>query len=706
MRTRPFLNPVLIQTGGVTHSVALTTMSPYFGGNFSARLGKLPPLTIDQADYWNHAATYFASGSENKGPPPLGVSRTTVVFDSKLADYEVNFRYVSAEKDVVAAIWQVSRFPFPNDPRHWERQYIPGFVGAGLIRQVHVDGDGYRYFTVNFARIASQGPGAPPYFEGGVSGAGQAGTVNPFLAGRAAPRAPSTMPSRPMPGVFGTAPAQGRHIVVSPGIRAARPAMLASLALPADSQEDQTFYLRVVPIHANNQAGVPAIPVTVTVQRPRPCPTQTRTMTVRPPSARIVWYMQPNFYNSQSSTGHWYVVNGAQAFLPNGLHMLDPPPKPEDKSWYESVISDFNSIVDFFSSVMSDFAVMWNGLEDTYVNLAATTLSYSVTGGLYRCDKDPHCTLVIKSAGQAAMAAYGIPPTLPTGPELLDASSDYLIRVGADEIGASAALDAYQQLPDEVKPQMQSGARDVATALVQQQSSAVRDKMANEACVNIPNMFQAGAAMKLCPARIQDPIFTAVHPATTMLYFENANSEPTDPMIARVTDSRGLFRTGSVRVPSLAPGEHVSVPVILEEDTDQFLDINHGPCPTRDAVTVSGEASCQQQRWLDKFYQLGTAYQTPKAPDTFRVTFRTATTILNGNGELGDLDANSSGRQLANVFVVEPGAMCQISGSLNYPDGWRISTDPRTVMADAWDNLFSQGPNDPGNPSNGMLRAR
>ena len=106
--------------------------------------------------------------------------------------------------------------------------------------------------------------------------------------------------------------------------------MLASLALPADSQEDQTFYLRVVPIHANNQAGVPAIPVTVTVQRPRPCPTQARTMTVRPPSARIVWYMQPNFYNSQSSTGHWYVVNGAQAFLPNGLHMLDPPPKPED----------------------------------------------------------------------------------------------------------------------------------------------------------------------------------------------------------------------------------------------------------------------------------------------------------------------------------------------------------------------------------------
>lgn len=300
------------------------------------------------------------------------------------------------------------------------------------------------------------------------------------------------------------------------------------------------------------------------------------------------------------------------------------------------------------------------------------------------------------------MAAYGIPPTMPTGPELLGMSTDYLIRMGADELGAGAVVDAYQNLPDDVKQQMKNGAKDVSTDLMQQQKTAIQNAMSNAACVDIPVPLQPGVTQKLCPARIPDPIFNAVHPATVMLYFENTNNEPTDAVTAKVSDSRGLYLTGSVRVPSLQPGEHTSVPVVLEEDTYQFLDVNHGPCPTLDAVTISGETPCPQQRWFDKFYQLGTAYQTPKVPDTFSVVF----SVMNGNNELGGLNAQSSGMQLKTAFVIDAGTMCGISGYLNYPQGWNITTDPRNVMADGWDNLFSQGPNDPGNPNNGTLRTQ
>jgi hypothetical protein len=705
-RAQPVVRPVVIQIGGVAHAMTLSTLSPYYGAPFSANSGKLPPLTYDEVDYWNSAAQYFSGGAAYGIRPPLGVDHTTVVIDPKEADFGVNFRYASAEKNVTAAIWQISRFPFANDPAHWQGQYIPGFVASGTATDFHVDNEGYHYFKVNFARVASRAPGAPPYYEGMVSMPAPGRGVSSFVTNPARLSPPPAAPARRTMVPFGTAVAHappgalGRRVFIPPGLRAANSDRLIGLA-PSPTDQDQVFYLRVIPMHAGNQAGIPAIPVTVTVKRPRPCPTYTQTTTVRPPTVKIVWYMQPIFYNAQTSTGHWYVVNGAQSFLPNSLHMLDPPPQPDDKTWYEKIVDDFDSIVNFFSEAMSDISMMWNGLEDELVKVAATMLSYTLTGGIYRCDKDSSCTDVLLAAGQAVMAAYGIPPTLPTGPELLDMSTDYLIRVGADELGAGSVLEAYQSLPPEVRSQMQAGAKDAATVLVQQQNSAVQNAMANAECVNVPAPFQPGVTRRLCPTRIPDPIFNAVHPATVMLYFENTNNVPTDPVTAKVTDSRGLYKTGSVRIPSLPPGEHTSVPVLLEEETDQFLDISHGPCPSEDGVTVSG-TSCQQQRWFDKFYQLGTAYQSPKVSDTFRVTF----SVMNGVNEIGGLDERSSGHQLSSMFVIDAGSMCSIQGYLAYPQGWNISTSPRSVMADAWDNLFSQGPNDPGNPNNGMLRTQ
>lgn len=700
-QARQAVPPVVIQAGTQTHALALTTASPYFGVHFAMTSGKFPPLTVVEVDYWNNAANYFGSNPENKGPPPLGVEDREIVIPTQKTDATVNFRYATAEKNVTAAIWQISRFPFANDPAHWQDKYIPGLVASGPVKDFHVDNDGYHYFTVNFARVAGRALGDPPYYEGTAT-IPTPGRSGPFLfPNRTQPPAPPAAPGRRLITPFRPPAATGRRGTLPSAPPAANATRLS--ALDRHSDTSQRFYLRVVPMHAGNQAGIPAIPVTITVKRPHPCPTDVQTITVRPPTARIVWYMRPTFFNSSSSGGRWYVVNGAQAFLPQWLHMLDPPMKPDDKAWYETVIGTFGDIVNFFSDAMTNISMMWNGLQDLYVDLAAKYLSYVTTAGLYRCDQHPSCTGVLKSAGQAVMAAYGIPPTLPTGPELLQMSTDYLIRLGADEVGAGAALDAYQNLPDDVKQQMKSGAKAVSTGLMQQQKTAVQDAMAKSACIDIPDLMKPSAKKTYCAPRIPDPIFNAVHPATVMLYFENTNNEPTDAVTAKVTDSKGLYRIGSVVVPSLQPGEHTSVPVLLEEDTNQFLSINHGPCPTTDVVTVSGTNSCPVQRWFDRFYQLDPDHpQGTKVADTFRVVF----SVMHGNAELGGLDAQSSGRQLATVFVLDAGSMCSIPGQLRYPQGWKITTSPRSVMADAWDNLFSQGPNDPGNPNNGMLRTQ
>ncbi|MFO1285045.1 MAG: hypothetical protein U1F51_21745, partial [Burkholderiales bacterium] len=115
------LRPVVVQAGAVGGVPALGASSPYFRAPApgTVSLSKPATYTLVEADYWNNATRYFGPTTENKGPAPLGVDQITMVIDKSAKLAPLNFRYTTAEKGVTGGLWQISRFPFGNDPAHW-----------------------------------------------------------------------------------------------------------------------------------------------------------------------------------------------------------------------------------------------------------------------------------------------------------------------------------------------------------------------------------------------------------------------------------------------------------------------------------------------------------------------------------------------------------------------------------------------------------
>lgn len=686
------IRPLVIQAGRVRHVPTLRTGSPYASAQLMGGAGSLPLATIIEVDYYNNAYRFFHE-RENRGPAPVGVDQRTVIIDPHMKDFRVNFRYATGERNLASMLWQVSRYPFANDPAHW--QQVPGLVASGQVVDEHSDSDSYRYFRINFARVASQKPGARPYFEGTASL--KEGTASLKTEQQRAP-----VSVRPPVGIP-AAPQQGRSRLLIPP--ASGPlTQTTTMALSGPVDQDHTYFVRVVPMRQGGLAGIPAIPVEVTVRRPHPCPTTVSDRVVSPPSARIVWYMRPNFFDSAAASGRWYVVHGNQ-FMPQSAHMKDPPQQAEDKAWYEKIIETFNSVVNYFSDVMTGMSQAWDTLQNMYVELYAIQQSYLIGGGLlYRCDQHDDCKAVVKSGLQTTMAMAGVPPTLPTGPELLDLSTEYLIELGADAFGAGELYDAYQELPPEVKQKLKNAGRDISKSWADSRSTGMASEMDKYLCYDVPEHFKPGSTKKYCTSRIPDPIFNSVHPATVLVYVENPNSTPTDRVLLTVTDSMGLFKPGSAIVPPLRAGQAVSVPVVLNEDLDKSMDYAGGKCPSKNVVTTYGELPCPVQQWRDRFWQTGAYWRPQKARDTFRVTFSTGA----GANTLTGLDAQSSGRPLKGLIVIDPeaGGACHVPGTLRYPPGWQITTPTRSVVPESVDNLFDGPPGQEGNPNGGLLRKK
>jgi hypothetical protein len=674
------VRPLVVQAGKVRRIPHVGIGSPYFAAQFGGAWA--PPLTLIEIDYWNTADAYLSKPDAGYNPP-LGVDQRTVTIDPGQKDFAVNFRYSTGDAGAVGMLWQISRFPFANNPANWER--VPGLVATGTVKTEHTDSDGYRYFRINFARVASHKMGASPYFEGTATL-----KTDPDVAGP-----PAALP-RADPGLRISQRPPAVRITPAPAARS-----VLRLTAPAQVEQDQTFYVRVVPLHQGGAAGIPAIPVEVTVLRPRPCPTSASDITVRPPSARIVWYMRPNFFDSQDASGHWFVVHGDQ-FNPQNAHMLEVP-KPEDKAWYEKIIDVFKSVINYFSDMMTAMSNAYDLLQDMYVEAYAKYWSYAISGGTFMCNEHEWCKKMVKSGLHKTMTMAGIPPTLPTGPELLTLSREYVIELGADTFGVRDLYDGYEALPAEAKEALKKAGRKITDEFTQSEADARKATLDKYLCYDVPDLLSNETPKKTkqyCTPRVPDPIFNSIHPATVLVWVENTNSGPTQRILLSVTDSMGLFRPGTVLVPELRPGQGLSVPVILNENTTQFMDYNKGKCSSKDFVTVSGVLPCPMQAWRDKFFQVNEA---APSPDTFRVTFSTGS----GAATLSGIDAQSSGKPLPSIIVRDDGAaggFCAVSSVVSFPPGWTIQTPTRGVIPEKWDNLFAVLPGQEGNPNNGQLR--
>jgi hypothetical protein len=665
---------------------------------------------------------------------------TKLTIDKTDTRHAGNFRFNSSAKNAKMFLWQVSRFQFPNDPEHWQAEYIPGLVAFGPVEPLKYSldpgNDEFQYFRINFAKVASRNPGDPPYYSGTahLNPAGTGGRVVvadisrlPLnLGGVVVKKVNLGVVSLDIPTAYTSIspgeytesemahPSEGLILTCADCAGLRTPSLLETVM----TDEDQKFYVRLVPIYNDDKAGIPSIPVEVTVHRKQPCPVINGDVTVKLPSARIVWYMRPGFGSQSGDRTRWVTIGdaafwnasagsssessggvsyftssmtGGYDYYGNGFHYVVPPAAPVEKSWWDKMVDTFGKILNYIAFVVNQYSQLWNMMKDKVVEAAAFVLSYSTTFGAYKCGEHPACSDVLHTALDMAMVAVGLPPTLPTSSELSDMGTEYMVKLGADQLGAGEAYgtakDLYNDIPDYAKQPMKDAAESGAQQLVNGETEQRHGMVFNgQNCEQLQYCGKPEGCFRNCANTTPDPIFVSYHPATVMVRVENPNPVATDRVMLTVSDSWNLYDKETRIIPSLKPGEGISVPVVMNENYWQFRKENGGTCvwdgithtDTYSSSVWTNEEYCEHGEWDKIFYQQG--------EDSFKVTFSVRN--ASGNSAFANLDQTSSGKW-AGTFIISDDN-CITSSSVRYPPGWQIYTTGYTINPQAYDYLFEE----------------
>jgi hypothetical protein len=202
---------------------------------------------------------------------------------------------------------------------------------------------------------------------------------------------------------------------------------------------------------------------------------------------------------------------------------MDFTPHKEDKGWLEK-------IGDFFGDVFSFAADAVNWVATAYADIKAFAISWA-----------PDELKGYLSAGlDIGLAAMGIPPSIPNFDELTSMGTDYMIKAAADYAGVDPDL--------------------AATAV----GKFMEATSSQASCGGNP-------AVWLRP----DPDYY-YRPAYVIIRAKNNTNKPTDQVTTNVSaepvgdkdaeqHGESMYYTVSAFVPTLQPGESVSIPVCFEE---------------------------------------------------------------------------------------------------------------------------------------------
>ena len=744
-----------ITVNGHTKSPVLTTFSPYFrfqfvptdtGGTKGVRMlspqVSLPKgfIEVDQLNVYLPQSRLMSS-AETTNDPVWGDTDSIYISTTQTSGKDVNFRWVSSvlESGDVTGFYQVSRYPFTSDASHWQNQYIPGLVSSGPVKDVFVDKDGYHYFTLNFAQVANHNPGEPPIYTGIASYAesiANRGTVTPIT------RIPFTST-----GVTTTKASIGSFTLMIPSGLIAIPAgertetelgnpnenitlsLAHALARSSTRLEtsllglDQTYYVRVIPIHNDGTAGIPTLPVEVTVKRPDPCPPATppgngvTNIVVSPPSVSVdsfymtaLWPDRAPYTNENGNyvnPAHFVTVGSPQDCTSdlNGLHVSsddvslvcnDPlvhqpgfhfTLHPQEENWYDSFVEFFSSLFSALESIVDAVSSAWNAIENAVLDVAAFAVK-AATFGTYDCSGSGACMAVLKTGLSVAESSLGIPPSIPNSADLESMGTDYMAKVGAEEIGAGgimeAAQNAYGTIPPEAQDQITGKASDIAGSM----AGSLSSQSYSTAAASAGNWY------------IPDPLYYQAHPAFVMVRVSNPNPTPSDPVFIRVSDSAGLYKLSKNYVPSLKAGDSTIIPVTLEENFDKIFtsDCNANSYTISCAgPDMSDCTPCYWNNWITAWI----AASPPNGPgNTFMVTMWTT----KDNVLLDPLDPTSSGRLVSstsqNVITInQAGESCPMINYnaktyLQYPANWQMQmtkTPPQNIANVMFQYYFTEG---------------
>jgi len=710
------IQPVTISIGSHNKTVHLSTLSPYFSYQLGAAAGaviapdiKTMPTSFIEVDSHNVwlPGSHVMSSVEMANDPVWGDADTVYIATTDKYYNNTNFRWIAMEQGVTG-FYQISRSPFDSNASRWQNQYVPGLVSSGPVKDVHVDSEGFHYFTLNFAPIANHNPSDPPFYTG-------VGQLDETVPGKGTSMGVFKIPvinlgiwtgkvavgplTLPVPAGISLIPAgelteaelgnpNGNILLSNADLSFVRTSTFAEAAI---ANLPRTYYVRVVPIRADGTAGIPTIPVTVTVVRPQPCPPNPpsnveRDITLRPPSATVASFYMTSFVPDWIHTdqngelvarAHFVTVasNPACSAAATGNSLIDnlnaqscamtggTEPgyhfyaDPAESHWYDTVWDIISGLFSAFGQVIHAVSSAWEQIKAAAIQIAAHAVT-ALTAGLFDCSSSPACTDVLNTGLAIAMSSLGVPPTIPDVADLQNMGADYMAKVAAEELGAGGVLDTaeavYDNLPDNVQDTIKDNAKDVGTEIADSVVS------------------QSGAAMSAAVGGsfyIPDPLYYEPHPAMVIVKVYNPNTVRTDPVEMFVHDSAGLFKQSETYyVPSLAPFDSTVIPVILEED---YRTVYTSTCNDHAWTTTRGDI-CVPCYWNLWFFAL--IDNAKSGGDTFSVSF-----LAKKDGySLGDITPSSSGKVITSQDIVtfdEQGKSCGMYNAktvLLYPAGWQM----------------------------------
>lgn len=144
------------------------------------------------------------------------------------------------------------------------------------------------------------------------------------------------------------------------------------------------------------------------------------------------YYLNIGYYASKGiDSPQEYETSMIPRVLPVGTKVHFPPPKDEDKAWYQQL---FDGIVDFFKDLGAAAKSVVNQVSAAYAKLKADFIQSVVDLCPIDSLKGPFKT-ALEGAVSAGLMSLGIPPTLPNFDELSEMSMDFMAEVVLTEAG-------------------------------------------------------------------------------------------------------------------------------------------------------------------------------------------------------------------------------------------------------------------------------
>ncbi|MEA5017812.1 MAG: hypothetical protein VB009_03735 [Erysipelotrichaceae bacterium] len=236
---------------------------------------------------------------------------------------------------------------------------------------------------------------------------------------------------------------------------------------------------------------------------------------------------------------------------------IDFTPKPENKSWWEEAwdaISDFFSdLVDFTAKLVNWVSKAYADLKSGVINIAVSTLPESWQGPMRKA---------LTAMVDYGLASIGIPPSLPNFDQLASMGKDYLATLAMEQAGIPA--DSI------IEYGVEELAEEVSNNLTKSAKSASPNPM-NWNFVKLDDDYLYR------PAYIMIELYNPYNEATPsgklsliVDKFMDMSKNGFDPTITRLYALYGssyicLFKpVYGMEIPSLAPGQHLTIPIILE----------------------------------------------------------------------------------------------------------------------------------------------